>query len=95
MPHQRDFQSMSALVAEWQAGGLSQKEFCGRHDIKLATFAYWRKKCKTEELTSPEIGFHEILPLTSGQVEIRYPNGVVVSLPQADVDSLKALVRLF
>ena len=87
---------MSALIGEWESGGLSQKEFCQQHNLKPATFAYWRKKCKTHQETVPSIsGFQEVLPPTADGVEIRYPNGVVVCLPRADVDSLKALVRLF
>ena len=87
---------MSALIGEWESSGLSQKEFCQQHNLKMATFAYWRKKCKTHQETVTSFsGFQEVLPPIAGFVEIRYPNGVVVCLPRADADSLKALIRLF
>ena len=31
-------------IREWEASGLSQVEYCRRHDLKFATFAYWRKR---------------------------------------------------
>jgi hypothetical protein len=96
MSNRRNLESMSALIGEWESSGLSQKQFCQQHNLKMATFAYWRKKCKIHQETVPFFsGFQEILPPTAGCVEIRYPNGVVVCLPQADVDSLKSLVRMF
>lgn len=34
-------------IRGWEVSGLSQIEFCRRHSLKLATFAYWRKRFPT------------------------------------------------
>ena len=31
-------------IESWQASGLSQSEFCQRHNLKLHRFVYWRKR---------------------------------------------------
>jgi hypothetical protein len=87
---------MSALIEEWKSSGLSQQQFCHQHGIKRPTFAYWRKKSKDLLPSSPSSSrFQEILPPAGNSVEIRYPNGVVVCLPEVDVDALKILIQLF
>lgn len=30
------------IIAEWQRSGESQKQFCQRHDLNIATFAYMK-----------------------------------------------------
>jgi hypothetical protein len=29
---------------DWQQSGLSQKGCCAQHDLKIATFGYWRRR---------------------------------------------------
>ena len=36
--------NLSHLPALWRKSGLSQREFCKREHIRLATFSYWRSK---------------------------------------------------
>ena len=31
-------------IESWQGSGLSQSEFCRRHNLKFHRFVYWRKK---------------------------------------------------
>ena len=31
-------------IATWQAGPLSQTEYCRRHDLKYHQFIYWKKR---------------------------------------------------
>jgi hypothetical protein len=31
-------------IQNWQQSGLSQSEFCRRHNLKLHRFVYWRKR---------------------------------------------------
>lgn len=31
-------------VNDWQRSGLSQKAYCAQHDLKLASFGYWRRR---------------------------------------------------
>lgn len=86
---------MFAMIGEWQASGLPQKEFCRRQGLKPATFAYWLKKYKSRQAAGTPSGFREILPPAFTGAEVCYPNGVVLRLPMADPDTLIALVRLF
>jgi len=51
------------LVAEYEASGLQQKEFCAKHDLSLNTLQYWlyRKSRKSK----PESGSAtKFLPVT-------------------------------
>jgi len=34
----------SSHIACWQAGELSQSEYCRRHELKFHRFVYWRRK---------------------------------------------------
>jgi hypothetical protein len=36
------------LLAEWEARNLTQREFCQQHNVKIGTFAKWRKKFREE-----------------------------------------------
>ena len=38
---------MEQLVADFEAGGVSQVEFRQRHGLSLATLARYRKRCQT------------------------------------------------
>lgn len=35
------------LMAAYEAGDLSQREFCKRHDVAYSTFGYWRKQLRS------------------------------------------------
>lgn len=41
-----------ALLAEWEAGHLTQREFCELQRVKIGTFAKWRKKFREEQAAS-------------------------------------------
>ena len=32
---------------DWPQSGLSQRAYCARHNLKLATFGYWRRRLAT------------------------------------------------
>ena len=54
------------LMAEYEAGGLSQREFCERHEVAYSTFGYWRKRLRSPVVplqAAPE-PLLELLPLT-------------------------------
>ncbi|MGB0713006.1 MAG: IS66 family insertion sequence element accessory protein TnpA, partial [Gammaproteobacteria bacterium] len=38
---------------QWRQSGLSQTAYCTRHDLKLATFRYWRQQLRDEAVPSP------------------------------------------
>ncbi len=35
----------------WQESGQTQGEYCKQHELKLKTFAYWRRRFKAESTT--------------------------------------------
>jgi len=37
---------LAELVAEYEAGELSQRAFCEQHDVAYSTFGYWRKRLR-------------------------------------------------
>lgn len=50
---------MFTLIRQWQGSGISQKDFCKRKDIPYATFHYWYKKFRDNEVAD---NADEILP---------------------------------
>ena len=36
-----------ALMAAYEAGDLSQRGFCERHEVAYSTFGYWRKQLRS------------------------------------------------
>ena len=38
------------LMAAYEAGDLSQREFCERHAVAFSTFGYWRKRLRSPAL---------------------------------------------
>lgn len=36
-------------ISNWQASGLSQKEFCRHQKLALSTFSYWKRKIEIPE----------------------------------------------
>ncbi len=79
---------MYPLIEAYERSGQTQKTFCAVHHIKVATFLYWLQKYR--EAKSPQLeGGNSFValkvssPLTSGKVEIVYPNGVRVCFQQA------------
>ena len=33
-------------IADWKRSGLSQRQYCLKHELALATFGWWRKRLK-------------------------------------------------
>lgn len=38
------------LMAMYEAGVLSQREFCEQHEVAYSTFGYWRKRLRSPTL---------------------------------------------
>ena len=69
---------MEAAVASFKSSGLTQREFCLRENIKLATFSYWYRKIDGNPKT-PISGFTEVTAtVESVGLEVVFPNGVTV-----------------
>ena len=82
-------QQMYALIEQWESSELTINNFCKQHEVKYATFHYWRKKRQ-----GSRSGFVALQPPahTESQMELHYPNGVRLLIP-ADT-SLPALRQL-
>jgi hypothetical protein len=75
------------LMAAYEAGDLSQREFCEQHDVAYSTFGYWRKRLRSpvtplEPASEPLL---ELSPLTleatrDWRVELDLGSGLVLRL---------------
>jgi hypothetical protein len=84
-------EKMYELVERWKSSDLTQKQFCGEHDLKAGTFAYWVGKKKRSD--EPAGGFVPI-DLTAGQLSVSYPNGVKLTLGSSDLALINRLIHL-
>lgn len=97
----RTSESWFRLVEDWQASGLTKKEFCAQQSIAYSGFHYWVKKFR-EGKSLPTSGSSFIpLKLTSGSlakhaigsVEVILPDGRRVNFPSGvDVGFLRELL---
>jgi transposase-like protein len=92
-------QEMFSLIKKWQKSGITQKDFCDRHDITLHAFYYWLRKYK-QVYKSSENGFVpvEIGPMENNfkreEIQIHYPNGVLITVDKAvSISRIKALIK--
>jgi hypothetical protein len=89
-------EEMFALVKTCRESGRSNKEFCKKQNISEAVFYYWQKKYR-ETVPVARDGF---LPLKIekpvnclNEIEICYPNGVHVKLPEGfDISVIRSLI---
>ena len=47
-------------IAEWKASGLSQRVYCQRNLLAVATFGYWRRKLKLQSGKSNKPRFYPL-----------------------------------
>ncbi|TRX46439.1 hypothetical protein FNH22_30785 [Fulvivirga sp. M361] len=87
-------EEMYRLVSAWEQGGQTRAAFCQSHGLSLGTFAYWRSKYQ-EEHASGSAAFLELGDQVSEQIEITYPNGVIVKLPVGgSLSDVRSLIGL-
>lgn len=86
---------MFTLVQEWELSEQTRETFCAAQGINLAKFGYWRSLyLKSQESSEGE--FRAICPIVEKAVDIRYPNGVTLSVPRGTpVEEIKSLICLF
>ena len=87
-------------IEDWCSSGLSQVEFCKRHNLALSTFRWWRRRL-SEEAHDETCGFVELHvapePESPGdRAELMFPSGVRLCVPpgwnrRALVEVLRAL----
>ncbi len=87
----RSKEDMFAIIEECQVSNLTKKEFCQQKGIPVSLFYYWQKKYKEQQNPG---GF---IPINinarnhisdSLAIEIQYPNGVIVRLPDQTPPSI-------
>ena len=89
---------MSALVLEFEQSGMTQKGFCRCIGMSFHRFNYWFRKLRREEAPSTSPSFIEVRKDTaspSPSLEVVYPNGVRILVPQGSLDMLSSLVKLY
>ena len=95
MSARRNEEEMFSLIRQWEEGDDNRATFCQEHDLTLATFSYWRTKYLKSQKSNTPKGFIELKPISRLPVEIVYPNGVIIRLPQSSTTSeQKALIQL-
>ena len=79
----------SQLMTEYEAGELTQRQFCERHQLAYSTFCYWRKRLSAgavrTELAATSVPLIElpVLPMpeqTKWRLELELGQGVVLRL---------------
>ena len=83
MTREENRQHWLTLLQQQANSGQSQTEFCQQHQIKIATFQYWRKRLRAQDtdnrvlpvqLVSEPVGESDYLILT-------LPNGATLRFP--------------
>jgi hypothetical protein len=86
-------------IERWQAGGQSAREFCTSEAVPESAFYFWRRtiaerdgstKPRRRRARSPA-PFVPMTIVAAATVEVRCPSGHVVTLPTADIDTLRQL----
>ena len=90
-------------VTAWAASGLSVRAFCQQHQLTETTFHHWRRELRDRDDAAASPARPRFVPVTvlpaaepvassaTLAVEVRCPSGHVVSLPNADVATLRSL----
>lgn len=83
---------MLSLIEQWQESGKTQQAFCQEHDITFSTFYYWLKRYRRG---IEESSFLPVEISSGSNIEIRYPDGIILQLPTAvKLSTLKQLLNL-
>lgn len=79
-------------IDHWKQSGLSQKHYCEQNGLVLHQFVYWvGKRRKAQENHTDFITLS--MPQQQGDIQLRLPNGVEITLPpNTPVSYLKALI---
>ncbi len=69
---------------DWPQSGLSQKAYCAQHDLKIATFGYWRRRLATPTKKLIPVTIHRpteaIITLSTGSVRMEVPLSALASV---------------
>jgi len=90
-PPRRTPEQWQQLIEQQATSGLTQKAFCHQHDIRPATFGYWKRKLSAAPPTDQksESSWLDLSALTiageqssTWMIELDLGNGVVLRLNQ-------------
>ena len=86
------------MVDLFLSGGKTRRGFCEENGIKPPTFNYWLKRVRDHRM-EPSGGFARVVlgnpPVGSRDLEVTFPNGVMVKVPATDLPLVSALIRLY
>lgn len=87
---------MFALIEAYERSDLSGRDFCRDKGLVPSTFYYWKKK-KAQMETGSDTGFVTIgpNPVTEGNLELIYPNGIRLRLEASQFALIGKLLRLY
>jgi len=91
-------EEMFALVKTCIASEISNKDFCTLNKISQANYYYWQKKYLESQQVEPDdfipVKFpRRVAAIT--EIEICYPNGVCIKLPQgSDLSLIRSFISL-
>jgi hypothetical protein len=91
-------QEMFTMIKASQESGISNKAYCEREGIRPANFYYWQKRYRESQIKTED----KFIPMQVEQtlnglkeIEICYPNGVRVKLPQGiDLSVIRSFIGL-
>ena len=86
-------EQMELEILKWRESGLKKKEYCGQHGISVSTFSYWITRINQNKGK----GFVPLVPpgkADTSFIEVIYPNGVRLKLPNSDLRIISQLISL-
>ncbi|NLJ42891.1 MAG: hypothetical protein GX431_04470 [Bacteroidales bacterium] len=85
-------EEMLSLIEKWQESGKTQQAFCQEHELTFTKFYYWLKRYRRG---IDESSFLPVEISPGSQIEICYPDGIILQLPAAiKLSALKQLLNL-
>ena len=91
-------EEMSYHIQSWKESGQTQQQYCSLNNLPYHRFYYWLKKIREKE--NPIMnGFIPVQIKGSesrlaSDIEIKYPNGVCISVASTDIQFIGRLIRL-
>jgi len=81
------------VMSAWRASGLSVRAFCSQRQLRESQFYAWRRELRQRDARPPRpsafVPVTVALPMPA--VDVRCPSGHVVTLTNADRDTLRQL----
>lgn len=86
---------MFPLIREWEESNERRDAFCEKHNLPVSTFSYWRTRYARSQKAAVQPGFVKLQAEVEGHLEVVYPNGVKVRLPQgSSLAEVRSLIKL-